>query len=76
MKILKEGFLPPDSIIQLRGKCNNCGCIFNTDVLDAEILPYARSNPVFVRICPTVGCKKLITLKMHGGPNLDYIDND
>lgn len=62
MKILKEGTLPEKRVPKYRGTCSNCGCQVECEPTDEAVLPYSRSQPRLVVICPTTFCKTNIVL--------------
>lgn len=80
MKIIKKGKLPQKVITTLSGKCENCGCVFETHELDKEVLPLSNPDPKiflstkFQRICPTKDCGKMVDLMWLGGCNEDCLE--
>lgn len=54
MRIIKEGELPQEHKVTLRGKCDNCGCVIEEEYGQRVVrsIPYVD--------CPTEGCNKSI----------------
>jgi hypothetical protein len=63
MNIIKPGKVPVRVEPLLQGTCFNCSCRLECTRSDEAILPYSRSNPVFIVNCPTEGCGVQILLE-------------